>query len=324
MGLDQSSVNSTLAISVFTGRRYSTKGVPRLSSADRALIIMPDEIKEILVGILQGDALVRKIVYGFSIFLVFFTSYFLDLYSYFYSYSTVDLYYSLVLPVLIYSNPKSDKSKILSENKGKPGIYLWKNKKNGKKYVGSSVNLANRLRNYFNTSYLSDSKDIMLIYKALLAYGFDGFTLEILEYCEPSDLIKREQYYINLLKPEYNILKIAGSVLGVKRSEETKVKLRMAALSRTEEALIKNKEHLKRLNSSEKQKKHLANLNASLEHIAITAKPVVGLDTITGETIEFRSMTQAAKHFSVHTESIRRDIKANKLLLNKYKIIKKD
>ena len=227
MGLDQSSVNSTLAISVFTGRRYSTKGVPRLSSADRALIIMPDEIKEILVGILLGDALVRKIVkivYGFSIFLVFFTSYFLDLY--FYSYSTVDLHYSLVLPVLIYSNPKSDKSKILSENKGKPGIYLWKNKKNGKKYVGSSVNLANRLRNYFNTSYLSDLKDIMLIYKALLAYGFDGFTLEILEYCEPSDLIKREQYYINLLKPEYNILKIAGSVLGVKRSEETKKKIK--------------------------------------------------------------------------------------------------
>ena len=35
-------------------------------------------------------------------------------------------------------------------------------------------------------------------------------------------------------------------------------------------------------------------------------------------------MTQAAKHFSVHTESIRRHIKANKLLLNKYKIIKKD
>ena len=91
---------------------------------------MPDENKDIIVGILLGDALYRKIVYGLiccSIFLVFFTSYFLDLYSY--SYSTLDLYYSIVLPLLIYSNPKSDKSKILSENKGKPGIYLWKNKK---------------------------------------------------------------------------------------------------------------------------------------------------------------------------------------------------
>lgn len=164
----------------------------------------------------------------------------------------------------------------------------------------------------------------MLIYKALLAYGFDGFTLEILEYCESSDLIKREQHYINLLKPEYNILKIAGSVLGVKRSEETKAKLKMAALSRSEEVLIKNKEHLKRLNSSEKHKEHLAILNASLEHIAISAKPVVAINSITGETIEFRSMTQAAKHFSAHPETTRRHIKANKLLLSKYKLAQKD
>ena len=129
----------------------------------------------------MGDSLVRKVVS--SIFLVLFTCY-IDLYSYF----TLDLYYctTLALPILTYSNPKSDKLTILSENKGKSGIYLWKNKSNGKKYVGSSVDLAKRLRNYFNTSYLSDLKDIMLIYKALLAYGFDGFTLEILEYCQPT------------------------------------------------------------------------------------------------------------------------------------------
>jgi len=38
-----------------------------------------------------------------------------------------------------------------------------------------------------------------------------NFKLEILEYCEADRLIilEREQYYIDLLKPEYNILKIA-------------------------------------------------------------------------------------------------------------------
>ncbi len=162
----------------------------------------------------------------------------------------------------------------------------------------------------------------MLIYKALLAYGFDEFILEILEYCEPSDLIKREQYYIDLLKPEYNILKFAGSSLGVKRREETKDKLKTGALSRSQEAFIKNKEHLKILNSSEKHKKHLAKLNVSLEHIAISAKPVVAIDYITGENIEFRYITQAAEHFSVHPETIRRHIKTNKLLLSKYNIKK--
>lgn len=34
-------------------------------------------------------------------------------------------------------------------------------------------------------------------------------------------------------------------------------------------------------------------------------------------------MTQAAKYFKVHPETIRRYIKADKLLLNKYKIIQK-
>jgi hypothetical protein len=34
----------------------STKGIQRLSSSERALIKLPDELKEILVGILLGDA----------------------------------------------------------------------------------------------------------------------------------------------------------------------------------------------------------------------------------------------------------------------------
>jgi len=43
----------------------------------------------------------------------------------------------------------------------------------------------------------------MIIYKALLTYGFENFTLEILEYCEPSELLKKEQYYLDTLNPEY-------------------------------------------------------------------------------------------------------------------------
>ena len=40
------------------------------------------------------------------------------------------------------------------------------------------------------------------------------FMLEILEYCDPDMVIEREQYYIDTLKPEYNILKTAGSLKG--------------------------------------------------------------------------------------------------------------
>jgi group I intron endonuclease len=164
----------------------------------------------------------------------------------------------------------------------------------------------------------------MLIYKALLTHGFDNFTLEILEYCNPSDLINREQHYIDLLKPEYNILKIAGSRLGAKHSDEVKGKIKAGALGRSEEALTKNREHIKKLNASQKHKDHLAKLNASLEHIAITGKSVIVINTDNGESMEFRSMTQAEKFFKVHPETVCKHIKANKLLLNKYKIMQKN
>lgn len=223
-------------------------------------------------------------------------------------------------PVYVYSEPKLEKASILTDNKGESGVYMWTNKVNGKIYIGSSVDLSKRLRNYFNTSYLSDLKDIMIIYKALLAHGFDNFKLEILEHCKPSDLIKREQYYIDLLKPEYNILKIAGSSLGVKRSKETIAKIKAGALSRSEEALAKNREHLKILNASQKHKDHLVKLNTSLEHISLTAKPVLVINKDNGESVEYRSMTQAAKFFNIHPETMRRCIKGNKLLLNKYQI----
>ena len=45
-----------------------------------------------------------------------------------------------------------------------------------------------------------------------------------MEYCEPSVLLEREQYYLDTLKPEYNILKTAGTTAGVKRSEATILK----------------------------------------------------------------------------------------------------
>lgn len=64
-----------------------------------------------------------------------------------------------------------------------------------------------------------------MIYSSLLKNGHSNFKLEILEYCELSVLIEREQYYIDLFNPEYNILKTAGSLMGFRHSDETKAKM---------------------------------------------------------------------------------------------------
>ena len=70
----------------------------------------------------------------------------------------------------------------------------------------------------------------MIICNALLKYGYSNFMVEILEYCEPEDVISREQHYFDTLSPEYNILKVAGSRLGKKHSEETLTRLRLQLL----------------------------------------------------------------------------------------------
>ena len=78
----------------------------------------------------------------------------------------------------------------------------------GKSYVGSAIDLSRRLKNYYNISYLETEikKNNSMIYKALLKYGYSIFKLDIIEFCDPIALIVREQYYIDHLKPEYNIL----------------------------------------------------------------------------------------------------------------------
>jgi NUMOD1 domain len=66
----------------------------------------------------------------------------------------------------------------------------------------------------------------MIISKALLKYGYSNFSLEILEYCSLNHLRSREQYYFDKLKPEYNILKTAGSLTGYKHNGITLVEIR--------------------------------------------------------------------------------------------------
>ena len=123
-----------------------------------------------------------------------------------------------ILPLVVYSNVDKQKESIVKENINKSGVYKWINNTNGNSYVGSSVNLSKRLLEYLNTNYLLRHKN-MSINKALLKYGYSDFSLLILEYCEPDLCIEREQYYINLYKPEYNILKLAGSSLGYTHTE---------------------------------------------------------------------------------------------------------
>lgn len=129
-------------------------------------------------------------------------------------------------PRVLYINAKTDNKEILAENKNKSGIYIWINKINGKQYVGSAINLGDkasgRLNRYYRPSYLKNQNlGASLIRKAILKYDYHNFMIGILEYCSINQLIEREQFYINVLAPKYNILTVAKFSLGYKHSFES-------------------------------------------------------------------------------------------------------
>jgi len=108
-----------------------------------------------------------------------------------------------MVPIKTYSNAEDNKAKILKENKKKSGIYMLTNLKNGKQYIGSSNNLKIRFSQYYNENHLLRT-NFMYICRALLKHGYSNFSISILEYCEPSKCLEREDYYLKKFNPEYN------------------------------------------------------------------------------------------------------------------------
>jgi hypothetical protein len=69
----------------------------------------------------------------------------------------------------------------------------------------------------------------MTICKALLKYGYSSFSFAIVEYCDADIRIKRENYYIKLFAPKYNVLKEAGLPPVGTKSEEVKQRISLAS-----------------------------------------------------------------------------------------------
>ena len=100
------------------------------------------------------------------------------------------------------------------------GVYCIKNTVDSKIYVGSTAkSFAQRWSQHRRA--LPKGKTHMA--RAWQKYGAKSFEFSILEVCvNKEDCIPREQFYIDTLKPEYNICPKAGSNFGLKLSAEQK------------------------------------------------------------------------------------------------------
>lgn len=137
-------------------------------------------------------------------------------------------------PIKTYKNLKEDRDGIIKGEKDKSGVYCLVNKINNHTYVGSSIHLASRIKNYLNTSFIKNSKNVnMPIIKALIKYDHSNFSLLILEYVDIKILTAKETFYITNIMPYYNVLKQGYSSLGYVHTKETKKLLFELAKNRT-------------------------------------------------------------------------------------------
>ncbi len=191
------------------------------------------------------------------------------------------------IPIVTYNDAYSNRRNSITYNEGKSGIYRWTHLYTKKSYIGSSVNLGRRLRNYFHLTYITHpSRNSMVINKALLKYGYSKFKLEILEYCEAKDVAKREQYYMDYFNPEYNVLKSAYSSLGYKHTKEDLVKIR---------------KNLVKLNISKSLEVKVTNLETNVSQV-------------------FISLTDAAKSLNTNKTTLKKYILSSKPFKSIYKI----
>lgn len=104
-------------------------------------------------------------------------------------------------------------------DKNGSGVYMIKNVLNNHKYIGSTKNFKQRLKQHISDLH-NNKHHSSYLQAAWNKYGEKHFVFQILETCEPikDTLIFLEQKYLDL-KPEYNILNVAYSCLGRKFSD---------------------------------------------------------------------------------------------------------
>ena len=165
----------------------------------------------------------------------------------------------------------------------------------GKTYIGSSVDLERRLREYFNINYL-ERKETMYICRSLLLNGYSNFSLEILEYCDPSLLLKREKWYFELLKPQYNISKEPGSpMLGRNHSEGAKTLISEARKGQNHPLFGKTHSEETQTKMSEAHKGKTLSEETKAKISEARGQVVEVLDIETNEKTTYSSGRQAAK-----------------------------
>jgi len=199
---------------------------------------------------------------------------------------------------------------IVKELKGKSGIYGFLSKTSNKLYIGSSNNLNIRINNH-----IKGTQSNILLQRAINKYNLQDFILIIFEYHDAENLITREQFYLDTLKPEFNILKVAGSLLGFNHSEETKALMSKAKIG-------KNNPMFGVVRSGEGHPRGMlgkCHSTETLGKISASMGTAIYVHDSEGSLVNtFSSARKAAEHYNSSHSTIIKHVKNNKLFQSKW------
>lgn len=196
------------------------------------------------------------------------------------------------------------------------GIYQLKI--NNKIYVGSAVSIYKRIIHHLHHLRKGTHHNVHL-QRCFNKYGEESLEVSILEFNNRclKELIPREQYYIDKLNPELNMLRIAGSPLGFKMPESAK-----QAISKALKGKSKSEEH--RRNTSLGKLGSKASLETRIK-MSISAnggvpkRPIIRVNLETNEEVYFNSVNDCVRQSTVSGSTIRRDLNNKSLKYNGFK-----
>ncbi len=138
-------------------------------------------------------------------------------------------------------------------NQGHGGIYQILHAASGRAYVGSAVHLGKRQAQHQRALRAGTHRNVKL-QRAWGKYGEGAFVFKVLEHVpEPANLLQREQAWIDALDAVakgFNLTPTAGSILGMKFTDEARRRMSSAATGKT-----KSPEHVAKVAASLKGRK---------------------------------------------------------------------
>lgn len=238
-----------------------------------------------------------------------------------------------IKPIAVFENLHFCKSRNKAKDclKDLAGIYLIINLIDGSSYVGSAT--TNRLytRLMKHLYYLKGNSSIAASLKLLRRKNFAFVVIDILpeKITDKTNLnlLSLEQYYIDLIKPNYNILPLAGNSFGFKHTPETIKYLRdnysdvprdiIGKFNRDNYLSNKTNEVMREaaLNRPSMSQKCIDKCKTKGRAITVTRLSDLSL------VGHFSDIVSAAKHINCGYKTIRRALKSKGIVKSTYKVI---